>query len=289
MMQEIKWDQALRFRLIEIIAQWEGRLTTNHLCSAFRIGRQQASRDINKYQSLFEPPPLELDRSIKGYRPSNFFRPYFSQGTANEYLSLLHQQSEMVETFDFFEMGHAESAVVKVPERSISPLIVRSLIQAAREKRRVDIEYVSLSTPQVRGRNIVPHTLVNDGYRWHVRAYCEDRGGYRDFVLSRFRNAPDLLNKSDFGREQDTDWNETTTVEVIPNPHLNPAQQGIVADDYGMCNGRLEIKSRNALVKYIVQRLSLCLDEEQLRESPKAFQLTVKDIDTVRRHLIEGA
>ena len=37
---ELTWDQTLRFRLLEIVLQWEGRLTTNHLCTAFNIGRQ---------------------------------------------------------------------------------------------------------------------------------------------------------------------------------------------------------------------------------------------------------
>lgn len=286
MMQNIKWDQALRFRLIEIIALWEGRLTTNHLCSAFRIGRQQASRDINKYQRLFDTAPLVLDRSLKGYKPTEFFSPRFSQGTANEYLTLLHQQNHMVETFDFFKMGHAESALLMVPERPISPIIVRSLIQAAREQRRVDIDYVSLSTPKVIGRNIVPHTIVNDGFRWHVRAYCEHRSEYRDFVLSRFRNVPDLLDRSDFGRERDTDWNKITEIDVIPNPNLSAEQQKIISEDYCMSDGRLVIKSRNALVKYVIQRLNICLDENQLCGSPKAFQLTVKNREVVRRHMI---
>lgn len=285
-MKDIKWDQALRFRLIEIIALWEGRLTTNHLCSAFRIGRQQASRDINSYQALFDQPPLVLDRSLKGYKPSDYFKPEFSRGTANEYLSLLHRQREMTETFDFFELGHAESEVVNVPERAISPVIVRALIQAAREQRRVDIDYISLSSPEVVGRNIVPHTIVNDGFRWHVRAYCEHRREYRDFVLSRFRNAPELLDRSEFGREQDQAWNGMTTLEVIPNPHLSPAQQAIVAADYGMQNNQLTIQSRHALVKYIVQRLNLCLDETQLQGSPEAHQLTVQDRIGARRHLI---
>ena len=45
----IRWDLLLRYRLIEIIALWEGRLTTNHICHSFGIGRQQASKDINTY------------------------------------------------------------------------------------------------------------------------------------------------------------------------------------------------------------------------------------------------
>ena len=34
------------------LAQWEGRLTTNHLCNSFGIGRQQASEQ--RYQRLFK-------------------------------------------------------------------------------------------------------------------------------------------------------------------------------------------------------------------------------------------
>jgi hypothetical protein len=46
---QTRWDLLLRYRTIEIIALWEGRLTTNHLCATFGIGRQQASKDINTY------------------------------------------------------------------------------------------------------------------------------------------------------------------------------------------------------------------------------------------------
>ena len=35
----VRWDLLLRYRLIEVMALWEGRLTTNHLMRAFGIGR----------------------------------------------------------------------------------------------------------------------------------------------------------------------------------------------------------------------------------------------------------
>ena len=89
--ETLTWDQTLRFRLLEIVLQWEGRLTTNHLCNAFSIGRQQASKDINRYISEFSPDGLEYDRKLKGYKPTPSFVPQFSQGSVNEYLHLLHQ------------------------------------------------------------------------------------------------------------------------------------------------------------------------------------------------------
>ena len=76
----LRWDLLLRYRLIEVIALWEGRLTTNHLQRAFGIGRQQASKDINHYLAEYAPGNLEYDRSLKGYKPAppqflHFFTP----------------------------------------------------------------------------------------------------------------------------------------------------------------------------------------------------------------------
>ncbi len=39
-MSNTRWEQLLRYRFIEIVAMWEGRLTTRHLCDVFGIGRQ---------------------------------------------------------------------------------------------------------------------------------------------------------------------------------------------------------------------------------------------------------
>ena len=283
----IKWDQLLRFKLIEVVALWEGRVTTNHLCNSFNIKRQQASRDIKAFQEQFEFPPLIHDRSIKGYRPSEDFVPRFTKGTPNEYLSLLHKYSnEHVDGFDIPNLGHTDSIVLSVPDRNVAPIIVRGLLQAAREKRRVDIEYVSMDSPEGRGRNIVPHTIVFDGFRWHVRAYCEDRQMFLDFVLSRFRGEPELLDKSNIGMEADEDWMIEETIQIIPNPHLTPEQQTIVKADYGMDESSFTISCRRALIKYLVKRLDICVDQRKLKSSPKKYQLTVANPQVVKRWLL---
>lgn len=59
----IRWDLLFRYRVIEIIALWEGRLTTNHLIQSFGIGRQQASKDINSYLSDIAPNNLIYDKA----------------------------------------------------------------------------------------------------------------------------------------------------------------------------------------------------------------------------------
>ena len=84
-----RWDLLLRYRFIETIALWEGRLTTRHLCDTFGIGRQQASKDINNYNREVGPHNLEYDKYLKGYKPTDQFTPVVTQGLADEYLHLM--------------------------------------------------------------------------------------------------------------------------------------------------------------------------------------------------------
>ncbi len=48
--EQVRWDLDLRYRLIETVACWGGRLTTGHLIQSFGISRQQTSKDINTYR-----------------------------------------------------------------------------------------------------------------------------------------------------------------------------------------------------------------------------------------------
>ena len=76
------------------------------------------------------------------------------------------------------------------------PDVIRPLVQAAREQKRVEGDYVSLNNPNRGDRIITPHTLVFTGVRWHVRVFFEKNMDYRDLVLSRYRGEPKLLGHS---------------------------------------------------------------------------------------------
>jgi hypothetical protein len=88
----IRWDLLVRYRLIEAVALWEGRLTTNHICYSFGIGRQQASKDINTYLRELAPGNLEYDRHLKGYVPASNFKPVVTRGEISEYQDLVASQ-----------------------------------------------------------------------------------------------------------------------------------------------------------------------------------------------------
>ena len=68
-LKQVRWDLALRYRLIETVVWWEGRLTTGHLIQSFGISRQQASKDINTYINEHAPENLTYDKQIRAMSP----------------------------------------------------------------------------------------------------------------------------------------------------------------------------------------------------------------------------
>lgn len=278
-----RWDLLSRYRLIEIVAQWEGRLTTNHLVNSFGIGRQQASKDINAYLRDVAPGNLAYDRHLKGYRPAESFRPVVTSGLADEYLHVMSRSKDITHTFQGLDLGFARTHILEVPSRSIRPAILRPLIQAVREGRRVEAEYVSMANPEPEIRVLAPHTLVCTPLRWHVRAYCEKNRAYRDFVLSRFRGEPDLMDESDHGADADNLWNTELTVVLKPDPRLDRPQQAIIAADYGMTRKALRVKTRAALVEYLLQALNL--DPRKVEAKATAQQIVVANYSEIEPFL----
>lgn len=276
----IRWDLLLRYRLIEIIALWEGRVTTNHLRHTFGIGRQQASKDINTYLAEIGPDNLIYDKYLKGYRPSEQFKPQVTSGIADEYLQLLSRNNELSDTFDSLTLGTANTEVLSVPVRNVKPEIIRAIVRAAREQKRLEVDYVSVSSPNREGRIIVPHTIVFTGVRWHVRAWCEKNCEYRDFVLSRFRGDADMMEESDHGIEGDEKWNTLITVKIKPDSRLDKAQQKVVAEDWGMTRNKLDITVRGPLVQYALQALHI--DTNTVQAKAEAQQIVISNLDQVK-------
>lgn len=277
----MRWDQLLRYRLIEIISLWEGRLTSNHLINAFGIGRQQASKDINNYKKLCKGN-LDYDLQLKGHVPTKKFKPAYTQGSLNEYLHLLKTSKDLGQSYDNICLPQANTEVVLPPSRGVTPEVLRPVIQACRENKRLDIKYVSLSTPEQQDERLIcPHTLVNSGFRWHVRAYCEKNQEYRDFVLSRMQGIPDLEINADYSIDGDVAWNTIVELIIIPHRELTKAQQKVIAKDYSMEDGKLIMKTRGALVEYMLQIMNI--DKQTDRRPPIQQQVEILNFDEVKQ------
>ncbi|TWD32572.1 putative DNA-binding transcriptional regulator YafY [Vibrio crassostreae] len=280
----IRWDLLFRYRMIEIIALWEGRLTTNHLIHSFGIGRQQASKDINTYLTDVAPGNLVYDKQLKGYKPNDCFAPQLTSGHADEYLHILSRSEDMTITFKELDMGFESTTMVRPVTRNIAPEILRPLVQAIREKKRVDLSYTSLKNGEEVERIISPHTLVCTPLRWHVRAYCEHSEGYRDFVLSRIRGVPILEDKRVKEKKHDELWNTPLTVDLMPDPRLTEAQANVVEHDYGMEKNKLTIPTNAALVRYVLDAYKI--DINVLDSNPKGQQIILGNFEELKPYLI---
>jgi len=276
-LSDTRWEQLLRYRFIEIIALWEGRLTTRHLREVFGLGRQQASKDINNYKRSIGPGNLEYDTAAKGYRPSDTFSPVVSRGTAEEYLDIVAGSSEIQQVLGRLPDALTATEVLRAPVRQVSPEILRPLISAAREARRVEVDYVSLNAPDREGRIIVPHTLVWTGQRWHVRGWCEKNQAYRAFVLSRFRGEPEIMDISEHTVHEDLDWHTWIDIVIAPDPRLSSAQQEVVAHDYAMDGNQWRLSVRAKLLPYYLKLLQI--DPEDIKPDAQAQQLVILNPD----------
>jgi predicted DNA-binding transcriptional regulator YafY len=287
MKQKSKWpyryDLLQRYRLIEIVALWEGKLNAGHLIDSFGIGRQQASKDINEYLQKIGTGNLIYNPSLKGYEPSQNFTPKLTLGDADEYLQLLNRNSDLTNTFENLTLGFDYTHTMPLPKHNIKPEVLQHLVRACRNNERLEVDYRSINAPDKDGRVIVPHSIVHSGMRWHIRAYCEKNQDYRDFVLTRFYGTPERLGQSEQNSQQDIAWNTEVNVCLMPDQRLSPEQHEIVANDYGMTDNRLVIQVRGALVQYLMQMMRI--DINITAADPRAQQVVIQNMDAVKEWL----
>lgn len=250
-----------RLHFIELVVWWEGKINSSHLMDKFNLSRQSASKLLRDYQKKY-PDHLTYNDSQKGWLPSETFKPKISLDNFSDYLETASNSNCKIAA-SVFE--------VEAPLRNINPLQVRPILQAIREKCSIDIGYISLSSPDYLDRIISPHSLIFDGLRWHVRAYCHKNQSFRDFTLSRFNANAEFEGKALKTIEDDTKWNTFVDIVIEPDPRFSRKQQQIIAKDFSMTDQQKIISTRIALVNYLLLRLRL----DSYKNTPEEQQIVL--------------
>ncbi|WP_191602335.1 WYL domain-containing protein [Marinomonas algicola] len=262
-------DQSQRFIFIEHIVGWEGQINSTHIKDEFRLTRQAASSILKAYCQHF-PSYLSYDASSKAFIATADFDRYFLANTVKQsfehYLATITAEAstQIEETSLFFHE-------VEAPFRNINPVLVRPILRAIREKLAIDIGYISLSSPDYLDRIIQPHSLIFDGLRWHVRAYCNKNQDYRDFTLSRFNGEATFEGKATHLIAQDDNWNTLIEVTIEADSRFSEPQRRIIEQDFQMDNGQKTIPVRAALVNYLLRRLRI----DSHKKSPEKQQIVL--------------
>lgn len=268
----LRWGVERRLEFIEFRLFWEGHVNRSDLVDAFGISVQQASTDLNRYLGM-APNNMAYDKSAKAYVRGPDFSPVFLQPDANRYLSHLRLVSEGI-------LVPSETWISQLPPlaatphlaRSVNAKILRAVVAAIRRREALEIHYQSLSHPEPRWRWISPYAIGFDGFRWHARAYCQSDGAFKDFVLSRILKTRGV-RAAELDPMTDADWQDEVVLEIGPHPALSPSQKEVIGLDYGMVDGKAEIRVRRALLYYTLKRLGLDTDPSARRPQDQQIVL----------------
>ena len=256
--ESLGWSVTARLRFLEELAWWTGGVNRRDIVERFGISEQQASGDFTRYQEL-APANLAYDKSGKTYRPTAEFKPVFFGPDSAETIGQFRLIAENVIASDALTEG-VTAAIAGAVSRPVDPELLRIVLQAIRERRRMSAFYVSLASPDGKVRTIEPHAIVFDGFRWHARAFDVEASGWRDFVLGRLSRASLLGAPSETTADDDADWQDMVQLTIAAHPGLSPAQRRLIERDYGMHRGKLVVTVRKALQFYTKLRLGLDLD-----------------------------
>ena len=121
----------------------------------------------------------------------------------------------------------------------------------------------------------MPFALVDNGLRWHVRAYDRKHQEFRDFVITRMIEPAVVMDgkvEASERPDQDIQWSRIVELDLVPHP--DQPRPEIPELDYGMVGGVLHIKVRAATAGYMLRRWSVdCSLDHQLRGMEYALGL----------------
>lgn len=257
----IRWGVEQRLEFIEFRLFWEGGVNRSDIIDVFGVSVPQASKDLSLYQER-APGNVTYDKSAKRYVAAKAFEPRFLKPDPDAYLSRLRSLGEGLSMpVESWIANPPVTDIAITPKRDINTNVLRSVLEAVRDRRSIEVLYQSMSKqrPDPVWRRITPHAFGYDGFRWHARAFCHIDGKFKDFLLPRALEARGAGEPGPAG-DQDRLWQEYFSFEIVPHPDLTPSQQIVVAKDYGMTDGKCVLSVRYAMLFYVLRRLGLLGD-----------------------------
>lgn len=279
--RSMNWGQERRLQFIDFRLRWEGRINRTDLTQHFGVSIPQASLDIAKYTER-APDNLIYDRSSKTYVATEQFCAFYQRSSARRYLEeLLATRSGVVEPSSSFIGSAPPVDWAPSPWRTLDEKIVDALVKAIREKLAVRVRYQSMTSVEESERVLSPHALGNDGFRWHVRAYCHRRNRFSDFVLARILHI-EGFEPTTVDSQLDSQWETVLLLVLAPHPQLPPAKKRVLELDYGMEDGEVQLPCRQAFLYYTLRRLGLHTRDAP---DPLAQQIVLKNRDEIQPYI----
>lgn len=244
----INYAQRERLAFIDFCLQFFGQISRADLVNHFKTGLASCSRDLTLYREL-APDNLTLKHETKQYYRTSEFTPVFEHNPEATLNSLCRGFG------DGFSNGITPSDVCIDATRLIHPSsdVIAIIMRAINNRQAISCDYVSLSSGETK-RTIVPHSLANNGQRWHVRAFDKKNKAFRDFVCTRLQNVTEIEKPiaTIQGKEFDKQWNSIHKITLVPHPSIKHFKA--IELDYAMVGGKIELNVRKALLGCLMRQ-----------------------------------
>lgn len=271
---DVSQTQRERLAFLELRAFFTGELRRGDIEARFGVRPAAASRDLSSYREI-APRNLNYDAPSRCYRPSAIFKPVFEFSPERVLAWLLQGFG------DGLDLKLRQVAPCEGPGQLVKPdlYVLSAITRALVAKRAVMANYLSLSSGLKR-RELVPVALADNGLRWHVRAFDRERDCFGDFVLTRIAKVQeidgDVSESEQIGA--DAQWARIVDLEIVPHPGIEWPKA--VEADYAMSDGVLRIKSRAALVGYVLRRWNIDSSPNH-RLDPASHHLWLRNTQTL--------
>ncbi|WP_368639611.1 WYL domain-containing protein [Castellaniella ginsengisoli] len=270
-LDDLTQPQRDRLAFVELRVRFIGDIRRQDLVSRFGIQSAAATRDLAIYKEQ-APGNINYDTKAKCYVLGDGFKPLFDF-PPERVLSWLTQG-----------FGDGEPSKLKawvaseIPSRLTHPDldVLACVTRAIHQECPIRVEYHSISSGQAE-RQIVPFALIDNGLRWHVRAFDRKSQEFRDFVITRIKR-PVLLREEEVQAhergDQDIQWTRIVELELIPHP--DQPRSEVTEMDYGMRDGVLRMKLRAATAGYILRKWSVDSSPDHSLRGPE-YRLWLKN------------
>lgn len=273
---ELNYAQKQRLAYIDFKLLFVGYVTRSEIVNHFELGLSAATRDINLYKE-YAPGNMEYDNVQKRYFISSNFKPLFDHDPRKTLIKLAYQISDGFDAISDTLFPVESPSQLNVPDI----FVVARLSQAIINNKPVNLIYTSLSSGSGT-REFVPHSIVDNGLRWHVRGYDRKSRSFRDFVLTRISKVTVKTEQTvqlEEQQQEDHQWTRIMPLQLVPHPK-NIQFPTAIEMDFGMRDGVLELNVRAAMVGYLLRRWNVDCTEEAILNGPE-YQLYLRNRQTL--------
>ncbi|UUO22460.1 WYL domain-containing protein [Colwellia sp. M166] len=274
-MDEFSFAQKQRLAYIDFKLYFTGMVTRSEIVSHFELGLAAATRDLKFYKDN-APENMAYDNVEKKYFITTQFKPIFKHDARRTLIKLANNISDGFDSIGDTSFPIESPSPLNVPDIDI----IAKLSQAIINQKPISVIYTSLSSGSG-ARELVPHSIVDNGLRWHLRAYDRKSKLFRDFVLTRITKVTIQAQtpSPEEDKLEDHQWMRMVPLQIIPHPN-NVKHPTAIKLDFGMEKGMLEVNVRAAMAGYLLRRWNVDCSESASLSGPE-YQLYLQNIQTL--------